>query len=172
MRGNNVPSSGIVFIILGVLFLLEHVSAYIHGTLCVSGVFFSYETYLDGSIQSVGEEPGLVVYQQGVDLSQVLGSVDLLTADLRGSAEVTTIFKVGRHTCTLHGQWSAEGGDAAVNQPQVTSITCPGTDRDWIITSADPKYTSLVTVGNLNPPNPEEFGVSFFNMYGLYCGSY
>ncbi|KAK9234290.1 hypothetical protein V1525DRAFT_67387 [Lipomyces kononenkoae] len=170
MRGYYVPSSRIVFIIIGVLFLLEQVSAYIHGTLCVSGVYFSYETYFEGSIQDVEDYPGLVVYQEGVNLTQVLQPNDLLTTDLDGSVDVTTNFKVGKHTCTLYGQWSSQGGNGPVNQPHVTKITC--SHRAWTITSSDTGYTSLIVIGNLNPPNPMDYYGSFYNLYGKYCGSY
>ncbi|KAK9427624.1 hypothetical protein V1505DRAFT_379581 [Lipomyces doorenjongii] len=172
MRGYSIPNSRIVFIIIGVFVLLERVSAYIHGTLCVSAVFFSYDTYFEGSIQSVEEEVALVVYQEGVNLTQTLVPNDLLTTDLVGSTHVTAIFKVGKHTCTLYGQWSSQAPGSPVPQPHVTEITCPSTDRDWTITSSDTAYTSLIVIGNLHPPNPQDYYANFYNLYGKYCGSY
>ncbi|KAK9342720.1 hypothetical protein V1522DRAFT_460721 [Lipomyces starkeyi] len=169
MRGYHIPKSRIFFIIMGLLFFLEQVSAYIHGVLCVSPAFHAYDTYFEGSIQTVVEEDGLVVYQEGVNLTQVLVPNDLLTTDLDGSADVTTIFKVGKHTCVLHGQWSSQG-DYPPNQPQVTSITCH--DRVWTITSSDPQYKSLIVTGDLHPPNPMDYSVNFYNLYGKYCGAY
>ncbi|KAK9371148.1 hypothetical protein V1509DRAFT_4356 [Lipomyces kononenkoae] len=169
MRVYNMPSSGIILIILGVLFLLGQVSAYIHGTLCVIPVFFSYDTYFEGSIQTVEEEDGLLVYQDGANLTQMVVPNDLLTTDLDGSADVTTIFKVGKHTCRLHGQWSSQG-DVPPNQPSLSTITCD--NRVWKITSSDPEYKSLLITGNLHPTNPMDYNANFYNMFGKYCGSY
>ncbi|KAK9252427.1 hypothetical protein V1507DRAFT_224085 [Lipomyces tetrasporus] len=99
-----VPKSRIAPIIMVLLYLLGPVSAYVRGTLCVSAVFHSYETYFDGSVQTVVEESNLVVYQEGVDLTITIVSNYYLIDDLAGSAKVPAIFKVGVHVCTLHGQ--------------------------------------------------------------------
>ncbi|KAK9481935.1 hypothetical protein V1527DRAFT_477998 [Lipomyces starkeyi] len=172
MWGFYIPKIWIVPIIVALLFLLEQVSAYTHGTLCISAVFHTYDTYFEGSIQTVLEEDGLLVYQaDGVDLSQVLRPDDLLIDDLDGSANVRTIFKVGRHVCTLHGQWSSQG-DIPPSIPHVTSITCPGSDRVWHITSSDAAYKSVILIGNTNPPNPMDFYMNGYNLFGKYCGSY
>ncbi|KAK9326649.1 hypothetical protein V1520DRAFT_261593, partial [Lipomyces starkeyi] len=97
-----------IIIIITFLYLLEIVSAYDHGTLCVSAVYHAYDTYFQGRIETVVEESGLGVSQEGVDLTKVMTPDDLVIVDLIGSARVRTEFKVGIHVCTLHGQWSSQ----------------------------------------------------------------
>ncbi|KAK9482977.1 hypothetical protein V1527DRAFT_414264, partial [Lipomyces starkeyi] len=152
--------------------LLEIVSAYGHGTLCVSAVYHAYDTYFEGSIQTVVEESGLVVFQEGVDLTQVMAPDDLLIVDLIGSARVRTEFKVGIHHCTLHGQWSSQF-EIPPLVPTISSITCgfQGLDRTWSITSSNPSYRNFFSIGN-NSPDPTSFYMNYYTLYGLYCGSY
>ncbi|KAK9323694.1 hypothetical protein V1517DRAFT_319589 [Lipomyces orientalis] len=154
---------------MALLFLLEPVSAYVHGILCVSAVFHAYDLYFDGRIQTVLEESGLVVYQEGVDLTTVMGPGALLLDDLAGSAKVLTIFKVGAHVCTLHGQWNSQG--IPPYPPQVSKVTCPGTTRVWTITSSDPDYSKSFQIGN-HSPNPYDYYLNSYSLYGKYCGSY
>ncbi|KAK9323693.1 hypothetical protein V1517DRAFT_319584 [Lipomyces orientalis] len=165
-----VPKSRIAAIIIALLYLLEPVSAYVRGILCVSAVFHSYDTYFEGSVQTVVEEGGLVVYQEGVDLTTVIVPNDLYTyPDLSGSAKVPTIFKVGVHTCTLYGQW--QSGGIPPYPPQVSKVTCPGTTRVWTITSSDPNYSKFFQIGN-DSPNPYDYYMNSYTLYGKYCGSY
>ncbi|KAK9342164.1 hypothetical protein V1522DRAFT_461052 [Lipomyces starkeyi] len=159
--GGFIPKSRIAPIIITFLYLLEIVSAYEH-------VFHSYDTYFEGSIQTVVEEDGLVVYQEGVDLTK--GPDYLLIDDLIGSATVPTTFKVGTHVCTLHGQWSSKG-DVPPSVPHISKITCAGTDRIWSITSSDTGYSKFFQIGN-NSPNPIYFYMNSYTLFGKYCGSY
>ncbi|KAK9427108.1 hypothetical protein V1505DRAFT_72404 [Lipomyces doorenjongii] len=157
-------------IIIAFLYLLEIVSAYEHGTLCVSRVYHAYDTYFEGDVQTVVEESGLVVYQDGVDLTTVMRPDYLLIDDLTGSAEVPTEFKVGTHVCTLHGQWNSEFTIPPL-VPSISEITCPGTTRIWSITSSDASYYKFFQIGN-NSPNPMDFYMNYYTLYGKYCGSY
>ncbi|KAK9327304.1 hypothetical protein V1520DRAFT_57667 [Lipomyces starkeyi] len=162
----------IVPIIVAVLFLLKPISAYIHGTLCIYGVFFAESIYFDGSVQSVDEEDALLVYQEGVDLAQVLSSSYLLIHGFEGSTNVPVIFEVGVHVCTLHGSWFWNFDQIPPPIPYVTNITCPGTDRVWVITSSDPEYRGLITTGNVSPADPRDTAGEYYNLFGKYCGSY
>ncbi|KAK9489230.1 hypothetical protein V1508DRAFT_428653 [Lipomyces doorenjongii] len=167
--GGYIPKSRIAPIIITLLYLLGIVSAYEHGTLCVSAVFHTYDIYLDGTIQSVIEESGLVTYQEGVNLTAVLVPNDLLTDDLTGSAKVHTLLKVGTHYCTLHGKWPSQA-DTPPSVPHISNITCDGTDRIWSITSSDEAYYIFIQIGTDSPITA--FDMNNYNLYGKYCGSY
>ncbi|KAK9371459.1 uncharacterized protein V1513DRAFT_455695 [Lipomyces chichibuensis] len=168
--GAGTPASRVASIIITFLCLLEIVSAYEHGRLCVSAVFHGYDTFFEGSIQTVVEESGLVVYQEGVDLTKVMRPDYLLIDDLNGSAKVHTEFKVGTHTCTLHGHWSSRF-EIPPLVPSISRITCAGSDRIWYMTSSNPSYYNFFQIGN-NSPDPTLFYMNYYTMYGMYCGSY
>ncbi|KAK9384328.1 hypothetical protein V1515DRAFT_612056 [Lipomyces mesembrius] len=170
--GGCVPKIRIApIIVITFLYLLEIVSAYEHGKLCVTAVFHGYETYFDGSIQTVVEECGLVVYQDGVNLTKVMRPDYLLLVDLIGSAKVPTEFKFGTRVCALHGHWDSQF-TIPPWVPYISRITCGGTDRIWSITSSDAGYRDFFMIGN-NPPNdPTAYYMDYYTMYGKYCGSY
>ncbi|KAK9241873.1 hypothetical protein V1506DRAFT_160528 [Lipomyces tetrasporus] len=168
--GGYIPKSRIAAIIMALLYLLAPVSAYEHGKMCVSAVFHSYDTYFDGSVQTVVEESGLVVYQDGVDLTTVMGPGLLLIDDLVGSAKVLAMFKVGAHFCTLYGQWDSKF-EIPPLVPQVSKITCFGTNRVWTITSSDPGYTKFFHIDHTSP-NPMDYYSNAYTLYGKWCGSY
>ncbi|KAK9349626.1 hypothetical protein V1505DRAFT_151017 [Lipomyces doorenjongii] len=155
--GGNIPKSRMAPTIIALLYLLGMVSAYNHGRLCVSAV---YHTYDIGLPEPVVEETGLFVYQDGVDITTVIGPGNLLIDDLKGSAKVETYFKIGAHSCTLYGNWKS-GNNYPPLVPSISTIKCAGSDRIWSITSSDAGYFKFIHIGS-----------DAFSVFGKYCGSY
>ncbi|KAK9342725.1 hypothetical protein V1522DRAFT_357852 [Lipomyces starkeyi] len=171
VSGWNTPKSRRIAPIMMVLllYLLQVVAAYKKGVLCVSAVMWTYDVYVDGDVQQVTEASGLVVYQDGVDLTEEMVPNYLLIKDLVGSAKVLTLFKVGGRFCTLHGQWNSQPIPPVA--PDVSHVTCPGTDRVWTLTLSDPNYYKIFGIGSTSP-FPQDYYMNSYSLYGKYCGSY
>ncbi|KAK9482461.1 hypothetical protein V1527DRAFT_415197, partial [Lipomyces starkeyi] len=86
-----------------------------------------------------------------------------------GSAKVPTVFKVGARVCTLHGHWDSQPSPPVA--PDISRVTCPGTDRVWSITSSDADYYKLFDISH-NSPDPQGYYSNSYALYGKYCGSY
>ncbi|KAK9482460.1 hypothetical protein V1527DRAFT_476253 [Lipomyces starkeyi] len=168
--GGYFRKSRIFPIIITLLYLLEIVSAYERGRLCVSAVYHTYDIYMNGDLNPVVEETGLFVYQEGVDITTVIGPGLLLIDDLTGSAKVPTSFKVGTHFCTLYGDWKS-GNNYPPLVPSISTIKCGGTNRIWSITSSDAGYFKFFQIGSNSGP-PEYRYMNAYSVFGKYCGAY
>ncbi|KAK9481609.1 hypothetical protein V1527DRAFT_100559 [Lipomyces starkeyi] len=163
-----IPKSRMAPIVMALLYLLGMASAYNHGRLCVSAVYHKYDIYYNGDFVPVREESGLLVYQDGVDITNVAGYQ--MTDDLTGSAKVQTVFKVGAHSCTLYGNWKS-GNYNPPRVPSISKIKCAGSDRIWSITSSDADYSKFIEFSN-EPGEGEYQYRNAFTVFGRYCGSY
>ncbi|KAK9321560.1 hypothetical protein V1517DRAFT_308784 [Lipomyces orientalis] len=130
----------------------------------------TYDVYVDGDVQQVTEASCLVVYQDGVDLTKKEMAPNYsLIKDLVGSAKVLTLFKVGGRFCTLHGQWNSQPIPPVA--PDVSHVTCPGTDRVWTLASSDPNYYTIFGIGS-TLPIPQDYYMNSYSLCGKYCESY